>query len=108
MKGKAQKRKWGDELEFKINSIELLSELKDKMAKHITLKFDYDVVDAELVDWIKELGKEKLGRCTVGFSILDRKNKQIIELKSREMKLNLTNTLIERLEANPKVEFSVN
>ena len=59
MKGKVQKRPWGDELEFKISSIELLSELKDKLAKHINLKVEYEAVDEELIEWIKELGKEQ-------------------------------------------------
>lgn len=107
MKGKVQKRNWGDELEFKISSIELLSELKEKMAKHITIKVDYSNVDEELVQWFAELNKEKLGKCTVGFSIVDRKNKNIIEMKSREMKLNLTNDLISKLENNPKIEYKV-
>ena len=108
MKGKAQKRAWGDELEFKIQSLELLSELKDKMAKHIDLKIDHELVDAEMVNWIKELTKEKLGKCTFGISLVDRKNKHIIQLKSREMKLNLTNDLIGKLESNPKIEYKVN
>ena len=107
MRGKVQKRAWGDELEFKINSIELLSELKDKMAKHVNIKMDCDVVDEELVNWIKGLGAEKLGKCTMGVSIVDRKNKNIVDLKSRELKINLTNDLISRLESNPKIEFSI-
>jgi len=107
MKGKVQKRPWGDELEFKISSIELLSELKDKLAKHIDIKVEYNEVDDELIDWIKDLGKEKLGKCTFGVKVIDRANKNIIGLKSREMKLNLTNELIEQFDANPKISYKV-
>jgi DNA polymerase-3 subunit alpha len=108
MRGKSQKRAWGDDLEFKISSIELLSELRDKLAKHITIKVEHDAVDTEMVNWLKELRKEKLGSCTLGVAIVDRKNKNTVQLKSREIKVNLTNSLIEELQNRPNVEFKVN
>ena len=108
MKGRAQKRKWGDELEFKIISLELLSELKEKLAKHVNIKVDYKDVDEELIEFLKTLTKEKLGNCTLGVSFYDRKNKNLIKTKSRMLKVSLTNDLIEKLEGHPKLEFSIN
>ena len=108
MKGKAQKRAWGDELEFKISSIELLSELRDKLAKNVTLKMEYDEVSEDMVDWLKELGKEKLGKCTLSVALVDRKNKNTVQLKSREIKVNLTNTFLEEVGKWPNIEFKVN
>ncbi len=108
MKGKSQKRAWGDDLEFKISSIELLSELRDKLAKSVTLKMEYDSVNEEMVDWLKELGKEKLGKCTLSIALVDRKNKNTVQLKSREIKVNLTNSFIEEVEKWPNIEFKVN
>jgi len=108
MKGKSQKRNWGDELEFKISSIELLSELRDKLAKNVTLKMEYDTVNEELVNWLKELGKEKLGKCTLSVALVDRKNKNTVQMKSREIKVNLTNTFIEEVQKWPNIEFTVN
>ncbi|MFT6166410.1 MAG: DNA polymerase-3 subunit alpha [Vicingaceae bacterium] len=108
MKGKSQKRAWGDELEFKISSIELLSELRDKLAKSVTLKMEYDSVNEELVDWLKELGKEKLGKCILSVALVDRKNKNTVKLKSREIKVNLTNSFIEEVQKWPNIEFTVN
>ncbi len=108
MKGKSQKRAWGDELEFKISSIELLSELRDKLAKNVTLKMEYDSVNEELVSRLKELGKEKFGKCTLSVALVDRKNKNTVKLKSREIKVNLTNTFIEEVQKWPNVEFTVN
>ena len=107
VKGKVQKRQWNDELEFKISGIELLSDLKDKMAKHINIKLDYEAVDEGMVDWMNELGQEKLGKCTLGFQLVDRKNKNVIQLKSRNLQLNLTNDLLEKLDANKKIAYSV-
>mgnify|MGYP006132849159 CR=1 FL=1 len=108
MKGKSQKRAWSDELEFKISSIELLSELRDKLAKNVTLKIEYDSVNEELVSRLKELGKEKFGKCTLSVALVDRKNKNTVKLKSREIKVNLTNTFIEEVQKWPNVEFTVN
>ena len=108
VKGKVQDRRFGDELEFKISGIELLSDLRDKMAKEIVVQMDVNDVDDEMIDWFKELSKEKLGSCHLQFKLIDRKNKNVIQLKSRSIKLNLTNDVINKLEANPKLEFSVN
>ena len=107
LKGKVQKRQWNDELEFKISGIELLSDLKDKMAKHITLKMEYDAVNAGTIEWLKELGQEKLGKCTVGVKLIDRKNKNIIQLKSRTIKVNLTNDLISQFDKNHELEYEI-
>lgn len=107
IKGKVQKRQWNDELEFKISGIELLSDLKEKMAKHINIKLDYETVDESMIEWVHDLAKEKLGKCTLGFQLIDRKNKNIIQLKSRNLQLNLTNELLEKLEANPKISYNV-
>jgi DNA polymerase-3 subunit alpha len=107
VKGKVQKRPWNDELEFKISGIELLSDLKDKMAKHIDIQMDYEAVDEEMVHWLKSLSNEKLGKCTMGIKIMDRKNRNIVELKAREIRVNLTSELINKLEANHKVSFQV-
>ena len=85
-----------------------MSELRDKLAKHITIKVENEAVDAEMVNWLKELRKEKLGSCTLGVAIVDRKNKNTVQLKSREIKVNLTNSLIEELQNRPNVEFKVN
>ena len=108
VKGKVQDRRFGDELEFKISGIELLSDLRDKMAKEIVVQMDVNDVDDEMIDWFKELSKEKLGSCHLQFKLIDRKNKNVIQLKSRSIKLNLTNDVINKLEANPKLKFSVN
>lgn len=108
LKGKVQERRYGDELEFKISGIELLSDLRDKMAKEVVVQLDTRDVDDEMIDWFKELSKEKLGSCHLQFKLIDRKNKNIIQLKSRTIKLNLTNDVINKLNDNPKLEYSVN
>ena len=107
VKGKVQKRQWNDELEFKISGIELLSDLKDKMAKHINIKLDYEAVDESMIEWMHELGGEKLGKCTIGFQLIDRENKNVIQLKSRNLQLNLTTELLEKLDTNNKIAYSV-
>lgn len=108
LKGKVQERRYGDELEFKISGIELLSDLRDKMAKEVVVQMDVNDIDDEMIDWFKDLSKEKLGACHLQFKLIDRKNKNVIQLKSRSIKLNLTNDIIKKLTDNPKLEFSVN
>lgn len=108
VKGKVETKRYNDELEFKISGIELLSDLREKMAKEIVVEVKVDDVDDNMIDWLKELNAEKLGTCHLQFKIIDQKNKNVIQLKSRSIKINLTNEVIKRLESNPKLEFSVN
>ncbi len=107
VKGKVQKRPWNDELEFKISGIELLSELKEKEAKKIDIQVNYKDVDENFVDWLKELHDEKKGVCMMQVNIMDTKNKQRIELKSRSVKVNLEKEIIDKLESNPKITYGV-
>jgi len=108
--GKVQKRQWSktDEKEFKIHKIELLSEVRAKMSKTIKLKVDVNEVNNQLIQDLQILKSEAGGSCLLQFSLIDRKKKDIIELKSRSIRTNLSDDLIDHLERHPAVELSVN
>lgn len=108
IRGKVQKRRYGDDLEFKINHIDLLSEVREKLTKSITLKVDAREINQELVAWLKTLSEQNRGNCQLQLSIIDRKNKNVIELRSRSLQINLNNKVLDHLLNNPKLEFSLN
>jgi len=109
LKGKIQKRKWGnpDELEFKINSIELLSEIKDKLGKKITFKISLSDITEEFVDNMSSLLESSKGNCRVKFAVLDQVDKVKIEMPSMNSGVQLTPEFMKELEGFDELEFSL-
>ena len=111
IKGKLQERyKQPDSIEFKISTMQLLSDLRDKMLKAITLKISVDKVNQ---NWIEELSglintAEVTGpaNCTLKFKIYDPKDSSLnVELPCKKIRINPQNELIQSLEKLAEVEF---
>lgn len=105
--GKVQTRAWNDELEFKVNRIELLSEVRDKFSESISLKIDTKDIDENMILWLKGLEAKKKGNCKLDISLIDREDKYAVKLKSRSILVDLSNELIADLNKNEKIEFNV-
>ena len=111
LKGKVTKRKWGksdDDLEFKVNSIELLGDIKDKLARNITINISLSDVTEELIEELTNLLDENKGSCRVKFNVYDAINKIDINLPSRSKNIELTNDLIHALDTLETVKYSLN
>lgn len=111
IKGKLQERyKQPDSIEFKISNMQLLSDLRDKMLKAITLKISVEKVNQR---WIEEISglidtAEVTGpaNCTLKFKIYDPKDSSLnVELPSKKIKINPQNELLQSLEKLAEVEF---
>ena len=109
IKGKAQMHKWRKEAEFKIMDIDLLSEVRDKLSKSITLKIENTKVDTELVELLSELTQANPGDCVLKVEIIDRKRKNVIQLTSRSKSINLNNKVVNTLLNNDhKLDYKLN
>jgi len=109
IKGKAQMHKWRKETEFKIMDIDLLSEVRDKLSKSITLKIENTKVDTELVELLSELTQANPGDCVLKVEIIDRKRKNVIQLTSRSKSINLNNKVVNTLLNNDhKLDYKLN
>ncbi len=99
IKGKVQTR-WNNEneLEFRINNIQLLSELKDKMVKSVTLNIDVKKVDSTLVDNLQKLFDSHKGNCTLRMNLLDSDKKWMVNGLSKKYRINLDNEVIKTFE----------
>ncbi len=108
IKGKAQKRTWNDEMEFKIAGIELLPDLREKLAKKINLKIPVEQVNDAFIDMINGMRNDQLGNCILEINLIDYKAKNIINLKSRSIKIHLNDENIHKLEAASDFSYSLN
>ena len=99
VKGKVQTR-WNkeDDFELKISSIQLLSELKDKMVKAVTLSVDAQKVDSVFVDQMQLLFDKHKGNCIVKMNLVEKNRKWSVGTFSKKYKIKLDNELLESFD----------
>jgi DNA polymerase-3 subunit alpha len=110
IKGKAMPRKWAkdeNELEFKINNIELLSELRETKVKSITLNIENDTVTEELINKIKAILDVHEGKCNFSIQIKD-KDEGIIKLLSRSKRVDLNDDFLQQMDNIESITYSLN
>ncbi|WP_316793578.1 DNA polymerase III subunit alpha [Pedobacter frigoris] len=103
-------RKEGD-WEFKITSINLLSELRDKLAKSVTIQVPIERITDDFMSQIHAILEDNkattdIQNCQLLFEIYDREQNVNIKMPSKSLKINPCNDLLEQLETlnvNPKL-----
>lgn len=96
-------------VEFKISSVQLLSDLRDKVLKNLTIKIPLDRIN-DL--WIKniteaiESDESPKGNCVLKIKIYDPVDvDMMVNLPSKKFKVNPNNELIESLQKFAEIEF---
>jgi DNA polymerase-3 subunit alpha len=109
LKGKVQERfHQPDNLEFKVSSVQLLGDLREKLAKSITINIPLNRVTDNFIDEIKNMLEANPGTCTVKFSVYDNDENIKIDMPSKKTKVNLSNELIQLLESRKELSFKLN
>lgn len=109
VKGKVQSKQWAKEktdLEFKINSIELLSELRAKKAKNLVLNLKNKDVSEKLIDNIYQLINAHPGSYGLKFNIKDDEN-GVVALTSKSKKIDLSNEFINQLDTIYELSYKI-
>ncbi len=105
--GRVQKKKYGDEMEFKVTNMELLTELREKRARSLTLAVESSDLTDNLIDDLYHLTQEHTGNCSLKFVIKDHKTKSEIRMPSRTIKVAVDNAFIDKVEEMNVFEYSV-
>jgi DNA polymerase-3 subunit alpha len=112
VKGKVQERfNQSDLLEFKISSIQLLSDVRDKLMKNITVSIPLENVTDELIERLLGLVNEnakKNGKCGLRFVVVDKLDNITVELPSRKVKVYPDNEFLDTLNHMPELNYRVN
>jgi DNA polymerase-3 subunit alpha len=109
VKGRVQKRKFReDELEFHINTIHLLSSIKDELIKTVTLKISPENINHEMINELLELARNNKGETELRFLFYDSEDKIGLSMFSRTIRVRLNNELISFLDDFPGLEYKVN
>ncbi|MCK4661879.1 MAG: DNA polymerase III subunit alpha [Bacteroidales bacterium] len=108
IKGKVRKRNYGeDELEFKINTINMLADARENLVKHILIKLPLSYLSEDKIDEIfKEIEKNK-GKSELNFLIYDNIGKIWIQMFSRTHRVGVSNEFIDYLKKYSEIEFKL-
>ncbi len=109
LKGKVQENPWRKEtkeLEFKINSIKMLSEIREEGFSKISLKVPVDFVSDDFITSLGDYTTTK-GKVLLKFMIFDKEKNVSVEMFSRTKKVDLTDEFIGFLKTNEEIEYKV-
>ena len=109
MHGKCQPRQWKqDEWEVKINTIELLPEVKDRVIERLTVTAPLSAVDDEMIMELASLVKAHPGNAELCFFIRDEDGQMHVNLMSRTLKVSVQKDLMNYLKSQPLLEYKIN
>ena len=109
MKGKCQPKQWRkDEYEVKINSIDLLPEVKDKLIEKLTITAPLSAVDETMIEELSALLNAHPGNAELCFNIKDEEGQMHVGLMSRTLKIDAHKEIMTYLEEHPLLSSKIN
>ncbi len=88
--------------------IQLLQEIRDKMAKSLVLKLPVNYIDTDFMERIEQILQEHPGQCNLEFQLFDHEEKISVSLRSKKYRINPANTLIDKIESLPtEVQYQI-
>jgi len=106
------KNKWNnpEELEYKIDDIKLLTEVRDDLIKELHLKININDINSEIIDNLeKDLKNSKKGNCHLKITIVSNDNEKTLSLDmiSREKKISIDDNFLKSIENNSCIEYFI-
>ena len=109
MHGKCQPRQWKqDEWEIKINNIELLPEVKDRLIEKLTVTVPLSAINDEMIMEFSSLVKENPGNAELFFYIRDEDGQVHVNLMSRTLKISVRKDIVNYLKSQPLLDYKIN
>jgi DNA polymerase-3 subunit alpha len=108
VKGVVQNRFGGDQLEFKVSRIELMDEIREKYFKSITVKIPLSAVTGEVISELEKLTANKKGKSLLRFDIYDLETNMMVNLFSRNTRIEITDELLAFIENQEDLAFKIN
>ena len=97
--GKIGPKKWGEGIDFHLNTMELLSDLKEKRAKSLVLSVEQSDITDELLDQLYHIFEDNKGNCQLKFELKDHKSNTLIKMPSRTVKIDVNTELISTIKS---------
>ena len=109
IRGRIQGRHYNpDQMELKINSIDLLPQVKDKLIDKITIILPLHDMTNRMIQDLSDLTKKGQGNSLLYFEVVDGEKNMKVDLFARSLKVNVSRELIDYLADNENLMFKVN
>lgn len=109
--GRVSPKRWSqnsNDLEFHITKISLLPEVKDELVNTFTITMQLDALNYEVLTRICEFANDNPGRATLRFNIADPAYHRIMELQSRNTRVNVTKHILDYLDNQDNITYRIN
>ncbi|MCE4566015.1 DNA polymerase III subunit alpha [Maribellus sp. CM-23] len=94
--------------EYKVNSIELLSDVRSNYVKSVTINMPISALNKKLVTDIDHLAKEHKGNALLKFVVYDPENNMQLEMFSRTAKVDPSDDFLSFFDDQPDVSYRIN
>ena len=108
MKGKCQPKQWRqEEYEVKVNTIELLSDIKDKVIEKLTIMAPLSGINDDFIDVFADLAKANPGNVYLHFHLRDEEG-QHVNLMAKGLKISVNKSIISYLNSQTILSYKIN
>ncbi len=102
-------KSWG----LEVRDMQLLSELRDKMVKSLTIQLPIETLDEQFIDQMKVILAKNAEAtvqpsCQLKFQIFDRQDSIHVEMPSKGIRIHPDNAFIQSLEALERISYKLN
>jgi len=94
-------------MEFKISSMDLLSDVREKYITKLNLKLEAERVDDDLARELGLLLRSSPGKCKVSFQIASPHENMVVEAPSKGLSVTVSEDLIRGLDGLAQVSWSL-
>ncbi|MBL7965485.1 MAG: DNA polymerase III subunit alpha, partial [Prolixibacteraceae bacterium] len=108
VKGVVQNRFGGDQLEFKVSKIELMDEIREKYFKSITVKIPLTALTGEVISDLERMTANNKGKSLLRFDVYDIETNMMVNLFSRNTRIEITDELLAYFEKHDDLAFKIN
>jgi len=108
VKGGVRRRYKSEFYEFKVTQIELLSEVKKKYVKSVTVNMPLDKLNENVINRIITLSKNNTGNALLKFNVYDPENNMQLQMFSRTIKIDLSNSFIKFFDDEMDIGYRIN
>lgn len=104
VQAKAEKRKFNDEWEIAIYNIQLLAEIKDKMAKGVVFMLPLGKSFENQMNVIADMVKSNPGNLPVRFKFTDPVDNVVVEMTSRSLKIEMNQHVLDQIQSDQDIQ----
>ena len=108
VRGQVQNRFGGEQLEFRVSRVELMEEVREKYFKSITIQIPITTLTNQLVTELCDMTMNSKGKTLLKFDVWDPETKMMVNLFSRNTRIEITDELLAYFENHDDLAFKIN